>query len=296
MSKKRKGLALMLGLLLLVVGLAGCGSKEINGMKAYKSEITSMKVQSNNLVKIEGTTSAPDGSAMIIADSKKHGLLASGSETEFTVPKAKNGKFDLYILPYQFVDYKKGSTIKLFVAGIESGKLSKKDISEPTSKVKKLYKALPDNFEASDQKVDFDAKYDALKYFLGNEVEIHKSSSNLYTILPKEDTELGDQVTEAIYGDLTNWEDVTRKIMVSSGLAKATIVLLNPENPSLKIYTAKNAEETYDAVTEAFGDSEEADTDEDSDTSDDTTDDPSEETTSDEETSEEADIDEEVTE
>ena len=60
----------MLGLLLLVVGLAGCGSKEINGMKAYKSEITSMKVQSNNLVKIEGTTSAPDGSAMIIADSK----------------------------------------------------------------------------------------------------------------------------------------------------------------------------------------------------------------------------------
>ena len=34
----------------------------------------------NNLVKIEGTTSAPDGSAMIIADSKKHGLLASGSE------------------------------------------------------------------------------------------------------------------------------------------------------------------------------------------------------------------------
>lgn len=95
---------------------------------------------------------------------------------------------------------------------------------------------------------------------------------------------------------LTNWEDVTRKIMVSSGLAKATIVLLNPENPSLKIYTAKNAEETYDAVTEAFGDSEEADTDEDSDTSDDTTDDPSEETTSDEETSEEADIDEEVTE
>ena len=32
MSKKRKGLALMLGLLLLVVGLAGCGSKEINGM------------------------------------------------------------------------------------------------------------------------------------------------------------------------------------------------------------------------------------------------------------------------
>ena len=86
----------MLGLLLLVVGLAGCGSKEINGMKAYKSEITSMKVQSNNLVKIEGTTSAPDGSAMIIADSKKHGLLASGSETEFTVPKAKTGNL-IYI-------------------------------------------------------------------------------------------------------------------------------------------------------------------------------------------------------
>lgn len=294
MSKKRKGLALML--VLLVVGLAGCGSKEINGMKAYKSEITSMKVQSNNLVKIEGTTSAPDGSAMIIADSKKHGLFASGSETKTTVPKAKNGKFESYISPYLFIDYKKGSTIKLFVAGIESGKLSKKDISEPTSKVKKLYKVLPDNFEASEQKVNFDAKYTLIKALLSDKAEIQKNSSSLYTIIPKEDTEFNDYVTEAIYGDLTNWSEATSDIRMASSLSKTTIVLLNPENTSLKLYTAKDGKETYDAVTDAFGDPEEADTDEDSDTSDDTTDESSEETTSDEETSEEADINEEVTE
>lgn len=262
MSKIKK-LSLVLGLILItIVGIAGC-SKNIDGTKVYDTKIEKISAQSNGLIKITGTSSAPDGATLFLVNSKKATAYLSNNQSGAKLAKVSSGNFTAYVSPLFFENMKKGDSMDLYLVAIEPGKISKKDIQTKTKNATNLGNKITEKFSPYNFKINFDSKTESVRMLLGEKATIERKSSSVFTVIPKEGTELEEYSVNATYGELSGWNDVTSTINVASAVSGSTIVLLNPENTNLKIYSATKGEATYDAITDHFGDS----TDEDSDDS-----------------------------
>lgn len=291
MSKIKK-LSLILGIVLVaIIGVAGC-SKNIDGTKVYETKIEKISAQENGLIKITGTSSAPNGATLFLVNSEKATAYLSNTQSGTKIAKVSSGKFTAYTTPYYFDSMEKGDSIDLYLVAIEPGKISKNDVQKKTKKAINLTKKISEKFSPYNFKINFDPKTESVRMLLGEKAKIERKSSSVFAVIPKEGTKLEEYSVNATYGDLSGWNDVTSTIDTASELSESTIVLLNPGNTSLKIYSAKNGETTYDAITDSFGDSTDEDADDDSDSSEDTTEEETTEEESTEDTTTEDSVDE----
>ena len=128
-------LALSLLALTLLV-LTGC-AKKINGIKVYDTKVSEKtsavpgKDYAHELIKLSGTTSAPDGYDVLIMTKNSEQTVFSNTANMKGNVKVKNGKFSGYIDPTLInKNAKKGTKLKYYAVAIKNEKaLSKKENS-----------------------------------------------------------------------------------------------------------------------------------------------------------------------
>ena len=152
-----KKIGLICAALLTCGSLAGC-AKKINNVKAYSTEVSSKvtpasgsKDYQQGLMKIKGTSSAPDGYQVMAINSDGKNNLVSGNTSMAGHAVVENGKFTGYVDPLQAnKNAKKGTKLKYhFIAVKDPDNLGQKDKAAFKQQVNK-------KFDATTIKLSFD--------------------------------------------------------------------------------------------------------------------------------------------
>lgn len=253
--KKRMTLALSLLALTLLV-LTGC-AKKINGIKVYDTKVSEKtsavpgKDYAHELIKLSGTTSAPDGYDVLIMTKNSEQTIFSNTANMKGNVKVKNGKFSGYIDPTLInKNAKKGTKLKYYAVAIKNEKaLSKKENSS-------LIKNVPNKFKETTTKLTFDPEEgyieSVVKNVLDNQVNVEKKTKTVYAIIPKKDSSYEDDVSKALYGDKDKQDKITgtldgisQELKTSKG--RITLVLINPENHKRFLYASVNGKQKFNA-------------------------------------------------
>lgn len=253
--KKRMTLALSLLALTLLV-LTGC-AKKINGIKVYDTKVSEKtsavpgKDYAHELIKLSGTTSAPDGYDVLIMTKNSEQTVFSNTTNMKGTVKAKNGKFSGYIDPTLInKNAKKGTKLKYYVVAVKNEKaLSKKESSS-------LIKNVPNKFKETITKLTFDPEEgyieSVVKNVLDNQVNVEKKAKTVYAIIPKKGSSYEDDVSKALYGDKDKQDKITgtldgisQELKTSKG--RITLVLINPENHKRFLYASVNGKQKFNA-------------------------------------------------
>lgn len=248
-------LALSLLALTLLV-LTGC-AKKINGIKVYDTKVSEKtsavpgKDYAHELIKLSGTTSAPDGYDVLIMTKNSEQTVFSNTANMKGNVKVKNGKFSGYIDPTLInKNAKKGTKLKYYAVAIKNEKaLSKKENSS-------LIKNVPNKFKETTTKLIFDPEEgyieSVVKNVLDNQVNVEKKTKTVYAIIPKKDSSYEDDVSKALYGDKDKQDKITgtldgisQELKTSKG--RITLVLINPENHKRFLYASVNGKQKFNA-------------------------------------------------
>ncbi|MCD7137249.1 hypothetical protein LTY62_08330 [Limosilactobacillus balticus] len=263
--KKRMALALSLLALTLLV-LTGC-AKKIDGVKVYNTKMSDKtsavagKDYAHELLKLSGTTSAPNGSDVLIITADSEETVFSDKANMKGSVKVNNGKFQGYIDPTLInKKAKKGTQLKYYVVAVKSEKsLSKKESNS-------LIKNVPKKFKVTTTKLSFDPEDGYVKSVisnvLNNQVTVEKKAKTVYAVTPKKNTSYENKISKAMYGDETKRDEVTGELdgisqELKTSKGHITLVLINPENHKRFLYASINGKQKYNAFTKDDEDTEE---------------------------------------
>ena len=237
-----KKIGLICAALLTCGSLAGC-AKKINNVKAYSTEVSSKvtpasgsKDYQQGLMKIKGTSSAPDGYQVMAINSDGKNNLVSGNTSMAGHAVVENGKFTGYVDPLQAnKNAKKGTKLKYhFIAVKDPDNLGQKDKAAFKQQVNK-------KFDATTIKLSFDPTTSYVQTnvqnALGKGAIVSKKSKTVYTITPKKDSAFEDKVSQSMYSDKDQWADITKQINLNNDILLYSIDLYK---------NVLNNEKTYD--------------------------------------------------
>lgn len=254
-----KKLGLICAALLTCGSLAGC-AKKINNVKAYSTEVSSKvtpasgsKDYQQGLMKIKGTSSAPDGYQVMAINSDGKNNLVSGNTSMAGHAVVENGKFTGYVDPLQAnKNAKKGTKLKYhFIAVKNPDNLGQKDKAAFKQQVNK-------KFDATTIKLSFDPTTSYVQTnvqnALGKGAIVSKKSKTVYTITPKKDSAFEDKVSQSMYSDKDQWADITKQInklsaKVKTPAGRVALVLMNPENHKKFLFVSIGGKTKFDAIT-----------------------------------------------
>ena len=250
---------------LICAALLTCGSlagyaKKINNVKAYSTEVSSKvtpasgsKDYQQGLMKIKGTSSAPDGYQVMAINSDGKNNLVSGNTSMAGHAVVENGKFTGYVDPLQAnKNAKKGTKLKYhFIAVKDPDNLGQKDKAAFKQQVNK-------KFDATTIKLSFDPTTSYVQTnvqnALGKGAIVSKKSKTVYTITPKKDSAFEDKVSQSMYSDKDQWADITKQInklsaKVKTPAGRVALVLMNPENHKKFLFVSIGGKTKFDAIT-----------------------------------------------
>ncbi|MGM9907602.1 hypothetical protein [Limosilactobacillus sp.] len=254
-----KKIGLICTALLACGSLAGC-AKKINNVKAYSTEVSSKVTPANGskdyqhgLMKIKGTSSAPDGYQVMAINSDNKDNLVSGNNSMAGHAVVKNGKFTGYIDPLKAnKNAKKGTQLKYhFIAVKDPENLGQKDKTAFKQQVNK-------KFKPTTIKLSFDptTSYVQTKVqsTLGKGALVAKKSKTVYTITPKKNSDFEDEISQAMYGDKDQWPNISKQInklsaKIKTPSGRVALVLMNPENHKKFLFVSIGGKTKFDAIT-----------------------------------------------
>ncbi len=254
-----KKIGLICAALLTCGSLAGC-AKKINNVKAYSTEVSSKvtpasgsKDYQQGLMKIKGTSSAPDGYQVMAINSDGKNNLVSGNTSMAGHAVVENGKFTGYVDPLQAnKNAKKGTKLKYhFIAVKNPDNLGQKDKAAFKQQVNK-------KFDATTIKLSFDPTTSYVQTnvqnALGKGAIVSKKSKTVYTITPKKDSAFEDKVSQSMYSDKDQWADITKQInklsaKIKTPAGRVALVLMNPENHKKFLFVSIGGKTKFDAIT-----------------------------------------------
>ena len=254
-----KKIGLICAALLTCGSLAGC-AKKINNVKAYSTEVSSKvtpasgsKDYQQGLMKIKGTSSAPDGYQVMAINSDGKNNLVSGNTSMAGHAVVENGKFTGYVDPLQAnKNAKKGTKLKYhFIAVKDPDNLGQKDKAAFKQQVNK-------KFDATTIKLSFDPTTSYVQTnvqnALGKGAIVSKKSKTVYTITPKKDSAFEDKVSQSMYSDKDQWADITKQIdklsaKIKTPAGRVALVLMNPENHKKFLFVSIGGKTKFDAIT-----------------------------------------------
>lgn len=254
-----KKIGLICAALLTCGSLAGC-AKKINNVKAYSTEVSSKvtpasgsKDYQQGLMKIKGTSSAPDGYQVMAINSDGKNNLVSGNTSMAGHAVVENGKFTGYVDPLQAnKNAKKGTKLKYhFIAVKNPDNLGQKDKAAFKQQVNK-------KFDATTIKLSFDPTTSYVQTnvqnALGKGAIVSKKSKTVYTITPKKDSAFEDKVSQSMYSDKDQWADITKQInklsaKIKTPAGRVALVLMNPENHKKFLFVSISGKTKFDAIT-----------------------------------------------
>ena len=254
-----KKIGLICAALLTCGSLAGC-AKKINNVKAYSTEVSSKvtpasgsKDYQQGLMKIKGTSSAPDGYQVMAINSDSKNNLVSGNTSMAGHAVVENGKFTGYVDPLQAnKNAKKGTKLKYhFIAVKDPDNLGQKDKAAFKQQVNK-------KFDATTIKLSFDPTTSYVQTnvqnALGKGAIVSKKSKTVYTITPKKDSAFEDKVSQSMYSDKDQWADITKQInklsaKIKTPAGRVALVLMNPENHKKFRFVSFGGKTKLDAIT-----------------------------------------------
>lgn len=257
-------LALSLLALTLLV-LTGC-AKKIDGIKVYETKVSEKtsavpgKGYAHELIKLSGTTSAPNGYDVLIMTKHSEQTVFSNTANMKGSVKVSDGKFTGYIDP-TLIDKKakKGTNLKYYAIAVKSEKsLSEKERNS-------LIRNAPKKFKETATKLTFDPEDGYVKSMvtnvLNNQVTVEKKAKTVYAVTPKKNSTYEDKVSKALYGDKDKQDEVTgtldgisQELKTSKG--RVTLVLINPENHKRFLYASVNGKQKYNAFKNTTEDTE----------------------------------------
>ena len=254
-----KKIGLICAALLTCGSLAGC-AKKINNVKAYSTEVSSKvtpasgsKDYQQGLMKIKGTSSAPDGYQVMAINSDGKNNLVSGNTSMAGHAVVENGKFTGYVDPLQAnKNAKKGTKLKYhFIAVKDPDNLGQKDKAAFKQQVNK-------KFDATTIKLSFDPTTSYVQTnvqnALGKGAIVTKKSKTVYAIMPKKDSNFEAKVSQSMYGDKNQWADITKQISrlsakIKTPAGRVALVLMNPENHKKFLFVSIGGKTKFDAIT-----------------------------------------------
>lgn len=247
-------MALVVSLLTLtLVVLTGC-AKRIDGVKVYDVKITGKvtatpgKGYSHELIKLSGTTSAPDNYQLILTTKGGTNINFASQVTLKDPVKVKNGKFTGYVDPLAIdKTAKKGSYLTYYLVAVaRTNKFNAADRKQISHKFNKVTTKLTFN-----PAIKF--ANDIVKKTFDNQATLARKKKGIYTITPKKGSILARQITKAMQGNTNQWNQITSNINLVSreiraNQRRATIVLVNPKNHQRFLYVSINGHEKYNAL------------------------------------------------
>lgn len=219
--------------ILMTCSLAAC-AKKINGQKVYKVDVASKTSQVSGkrteLIKIHGTTSAPDGYEIIAVNKQNKDTPVCKDHRMKKYVQVKHGKFTGFIDPLTYDNkVKKGNNLKYHFAAVKNVK----NINQQGKK------SIKQEFDVKTIKLKFDPTTEfvqsKVQKSLGSGAIVSKKSKTVFAITPKKDSNFENEVSESVYGDKDKWSDITAKInklskTVKTPAGRIALVLINPEN------------------------------------------------------------------
>lgn len=239
-------------ILLTCITIAGC-AKKINGQKAYKvnvsASVSPVTGTHSELIKIHGTTSAPDGYEVVAVKNDGKDDPVCNNRNMKNYVQVKKGKFTGYIDPLQYnSNVKKGTNLKYHFAAVKNVKrLGNKD-----------KKAIKEKFESNSIKLSFNPATEFVQSnvqkVLGSGAIVTKKSKTVYAIMPKKDSNFEDKVSQSMYGDKNQWADITKQInrlsaKIKTPAGRVALVLMNPENHKKFLFVSIGGKTKFDAIT-----------------------------------------------
>lgn len=254
-----KKIGLVCVALLACGSLAGC-AKKINGVKAYSTVVSTKVTPANGskdyrqgLMKIKGTSSAPNGYQVVAINSNGKNSLVSGNNSMAGNAVVENGKFTGYVDPLKAnKDAKKGTKLKYhFIAVKDPNNLGQKDKAAFKKQVNKKFKptTIKLSFDPTTSYVQTD-----VQNALGKGAIVTKKSKTVYAIMPKKDSNFEDKVSQSMYGDKNQWADITKQInrlsaKIKTPAGRVALVLMNPENHKKFLFVSIGGKTKFDAIT-----------------------------------------------
>lgn len=239
--------------------LAGC-AKKINGVKAYSTVVSTKVTPANGskdyrqgLMKIKGTSSAPNGYQVVAINSNGKNSLVSGNNSMAGNAVVENGKFTGYVDPLKAnKDAKKGTKLKYhFIAVKDPNNLGQKDKAAFKKQVNKKFKptTIKLSFDPTTSYVQTN-----VQNALGKGAIVTKKSKTVYAIMPKKDSDFEDKVSQSMYGDKNQWADITKQInklsaKIKTPAGRVALVLMNPENHKKFLFVSIGGKTKFDAIT-----------------------------------------------
>ncbi|WP_323068129.1 hypothetical protein [Limosilactobacillus reuteri] len=239
-------------ILLTCITIAGC-AKKINGQKAYKvnvsASVSPVTGTHSELIKIHGTTSAPDGYEVVAVKNDGKDDPVCNNRNMKNYVQVKKGKFTGYIDPLQYnSNVKKGTNLKYHFAAVKNVKrLGNKD-----------KKAIKEKFESNSIKLSFNPVTEFVQSnvqkVLGSGAIVSKKSKTVFAITPKKDSNFENDVSESMYGDKSKWSKITNKINNLSSRLKTpagriALVLINPENHKKLLLVSIGGKAKVDSIS-----------------------------------------------
>lgn len=238
--------------MLVACFLTGC-AKKIDGQKAYQVNISSNTKQvtgkRSELLKIHGTTSAPDGYEIIAVNMKNKDIPICRNKSMKKYTQVKDGKFTGYIDPLQDgSNVKKGTNLKYHMAAVKNVKKINKQNKQSIKK----------QFDSTNIKLHFDPITEFVQAnvqkALGNGAILSKKSKTVYAITPKKDSNFENEVSKAMYGDKSEWSTVKNKInklskQLKTPNGKIALVLINPQNHKKFLLVSINGQSKVDSIS-----------------------------------------------
>ena len=245
---------------LICVALLACGSlagcaKKINGVKV-STKVTpanGSKDYRQGLMKIKGTSSAPNGYQVVAINSNGKNSLVSGNNSMAGNAVVENGKFTGYVDPLKAnKDAKKGTKLKYhFIAVKDPNNLGQKDKAAFKKQVNKKFKptTIKLSFDPTTSYVQTN-----VQNALGKGAIVTKKSKTVYAIMPKKDSNFEDKVSQSMYGDKNQWADITKQISrlsakIKTPAGRVALVLMNPENHKKFLFVSIGGKTKFDAIT-----------------------------------------------
>ena len=254
-----KKIGLVCVALLACGSLAGC-AKKINGVKAYSTVVSTKVTPANGskdyrqgLMKIKGTSSAPNGYQVVAINSNGKNSLVSGNNSMAGNAVVENGKFTGYVDPLKAnKDAKKGTKLKYhFIAVKDPNNLGQKDKAAFKKQVNKKFKptTIKLSFDPTTSYVQTN-----VQNALGKGAIVTKKSKTVYAIMPKKDSNFEDKVSQSMYGDKNQWADITKQISrlsakIKTPAGRVALVLMNPENHKKFLFVSIGGKTKFDAIT-----------------------------------------------
>lgn len=254
-----KKIGLVCVALLACGSLAGC-AKKINGVKAYSTVVSTKVTPANGskdyrqgLMKIKGTSSAPNGYQVVAINSNGKNSLVSDNNSMAGNAVVENGKFTGYVDPLKAnKDAKKGTKLKYhFIAVKDPNNLGQKDKAAFKKQVNKKFKptTIKLSFDPTTSYVQTN-----VQNALGKGAIVTKKSKTVYAIMPKKDSNFEDKVSQSMYGDKNQWADITKQISrlsakIKTPAGRVALVLMNPENHKKFLFVSIGGKTKFDAIT-----------------------------------------------